>query len=68
MPLSGLGSTRAPVGGSGQKLVDTSSMTKLVCSEESSVAANFRVIVVPLYAVRSIDFCTHEDFGVERLE
>jgi hypothetical protein len=31
-----------------QKFVATSSMTKLVWSEESSVAANFRVMLVPL--------------------
>lgn len=31
-----------------QKFVDTSSMTKLVCSEESSVSANFSVTFVPL--------------------
>ena len=55
------------LGRTGQKLVATSSMTKLVCRDESSVAANLSVTLVPLYDVRSMDFCTHEDFGVDRL-
>ena len=42
----------------GQPVVtEVSSTTKLVCSEASSVIRNFTVTVLPLYAVRSNDFC-----------
>ena len=62
------GCSRSPEGSVRQKFVETSSMTKLVRSDESSLAANFSVTFVPLYAVRSIDFWTYDAFGVDRFE
>ena len=56
-PGRGLGGGRAPrtlYSGCGRQLAvsEVSSMTKLVCSEESSWPRNFTVTVLPLYAVR----------------